>query len=68
MTFDAPVIASSRGGAVASSATHDVVDVEGAVAAALDVAAAGDAGPRQQVGVVLDDGGDDDVVGPSRSR
>ena len=39
------------------------VDVEGAVGAALDEAAPAQPGPGQQVGVVLDHGGDDDVVG-----
>ena len=46
----------------------DVGGGEGAVLAALDVATPGQPSPRQEVGVVLDDGGDDDVVGSSRSR
>ena len=41
---------------------HHVVDVEGAVGPALDVAAPGHPTPREEVGVVLDDGGDDHVV------
>ena len=41
----------------------DVVDGEGAVGAALDVPAPAEPGPGQQVGVVLDHGGDHDVVG-----
>ena len=41
---------------------RDVVDGEGAVGRALDEPAAGHARPRQQVGVMLDDGRDDDIV------
>ena len=40
----------------------EVVEVECSVRAAVDEAAPAQAGPGQQVGVVLDHGGDDDVV------
>src|SRR5205807_256383 len=39
-----------------------IVGCEGAVGAALDVAAGGGTGPGEQVGVVLDDGGHDDII------
>ena len=41
---------------------RDVLDGEGAIGLAFDEPAAGHACPRQQVGVMLDDGGDDDIV------
>ena len=63
VTLDAPVIASSRGRGPSSSAAATASASKVPVGVALDVAAARDARPRQQVGVVLDDGGDDDVVG-----
>ena len=66
VTLEAPVSAQELGRAPVVEDPHDVVDAEGAVGAALDPAAGGDAGPRQQVGVVLDDGRHDDVVGVER--
>ena len=41
---------------------RDVLDGEGAIRIAFDEPAAGHTCPRQQVGVMLDDGGDDDIV------
>ena len=42
---------------------RDIAGCEGPVGSALDVAARGYARPRQEIGVVFDDGGDDNVVG-----
>ena len=56
-------MASSRGDGPLVQRRHDVLGLEGAVAAALDVPAGRGAGPGQQVGVVLGHGGDDDVAG-----
>ena len=50
-----------RGGRVEGG--DDLVDGERAVGRAFDKPATSDTGPGQQVGVMFDDGGDDDVVG-----
>ena len=63
VTLDAPVMASSLGRGRSVESGGDVVDGERAVGVAFDEPAAAQPGPRQQVGVVLDDGGDHDVVG-----
>ena len=69
VTLEAPVSASSAGRWSQPSSTSDhVVDVEGAVAPALDAAPACHPRPGEQVGVVLDHGGDHHVVGASRRR
>ena len=62
VTLEAPVTASSRGRGPGVERGDDVVDRERAVGAALDEASLAQAGPRQQVGVVLDHGRHDHVV------
>ena len=42
---------------------RDIAGCEGPVGSALDIAARGYTRPRQEIGVVFDDGGDDNVVG-----
>ena len=63
VTLEAPVRASSRGDGRSVEAGDDVVHAEGAIGAALHVAARGHPAPGQKVGVMFDDGGEDDVVG-----
>ena len=62
VTFDAPVTASNDGVGRRVEDGDDVVDVERSVRAAFDEAASTQPGPGQQVGVMLDHGGDDHVV------
>ncbi len=63
VTFEAPVMVSRRGLREPVQFSCDVASSEGPVASALDVAALGYARPRQEIGVVFDDGRDDNVVG-----
>ena len=63
VTLDAPVMASRRGRGSASRPATTSSTPKVPVAAALDVAPPGHPAPGQQVGVVLDHGGEHDVVG-----
>ena len=60
--LDAPVMVSRRGFGDSSSAASTSPGSERPGRSALDVPAGRYARPRQQVGVVLDDGGHDHVV------
>ncbi len=66
VTFDAPGHGQQLGTGRGVEGGGDVVDRERALGAALDEAALTAPGPGQQHGVVLDDGGDDHVVGGQR--
>ena len=63
VTFEAPVSVRTRGPRRLVEAGDDVLGVEGPVRAALDVAPGRHPPPRQQVGVMLDHGGEHHVVG-----
>ena len=62
VTLEAPVRARSRGRGARVEAGDDVVDVEGAITAAFDVAPPRHPTPGQEVGVVFDHGGEHDIV------